>query len=947
MSRMTQHDAPATPPRRASAAAAAFAALALGLIFTAAPAGAQVSELDKSRLIDAMGQEGMSELLMHLIETEPPDDPIQARQVELAQHRLAFTDEDRPRDERIASFEEAVRTMRGLIDEFYDHEQRPIWQTDLAEMLLGQALQTVHQGAPFFYEFGVPTRAQREAVEELTALALESAADAEQRFFQLQTELPREEDHVRRRVNTGQWSRMIDEYYRQRTPYYLGRAAYQVSLLPDEHPYFQGLGEPNPRVPYREDTIDAERERLQTLAIDQLQPFVDNQAGTEAVRVTAMSVTGRALVRRGEQETGLEMLADTIRLAGESIDGLVAWFARVEARKLEGDLRGALDAAVALEDHALVQENPLYRLLLTDMMHRIQLAEASDAPEAQRRAAQAAAYTPYVELFDDASLGRNAEALRQYVSRRWVDTFDAEELDDLPAVVQAGIAEAARLHGQNMVVAARDQNDDELRRRGEADLEIAVEAGRALRTGERADQAPPAQLAQGWYNEALAMYLLDPSGAANLLRVGELLTELADRMPAQPVAERAINSAIIWLRQVHEISNNRPAGADEAYRAAAEVLFREFPTTETADDERVYYAFTVLMAHDAFEEAAEMFAAVPFEHREYFEAQAARARALGQVALALPEDERAAARERATAEATRVREEAEAELASPRDADRREAARLATAEARLVQARMAMDAADADAAIAALEDFDRQFEDEPLLVRDALELRIMALAEAGRLDDAVRVARQMMEDFQDDAAAVINQVLNTIDGQIDAYNEELGELIADGRRQRMQARIAGLAETAVSLADLLYEWARQQDMSDRELLSFELIRAKALRLAGRTAEAREMLAPRLDQPSLRSNASLMTEYAEVLFTDGQDASLREAAEIFDRLIVGMDAPDPLWWNAWMRRLQINDRLKVGTDSIPLRIRQLRRTDQSLGGRRFRETFDALESKHQR
>ncbi|MEX1015454.1 MAG: hypothetical protein WDZ31_01815 [Phycisphaeraceae bacterium] len=931
--------------------------LAAGLLVAAAPhARAQVSELDQSMLIDAMAEERMTELLLHLIETEPPDDPVVARQVEIAQYRMAFDDVELPREQRLAAFDDAVATTQAMIDDFYDHEQRPIWQTDLAELLLIPALQSVHQGAPFFYEFGVPTAEQRQAVERLVPLALEAASDADQTFFRLQSELPREDDHVRTRVNTGLWSRMIDDYYRKRTQYFLGQAAYQVALLPDDHPYYAQLGEPNPRIRMQRDEPEAERERLLLEVDERLTRFTDG-SHESGIQLIAQSFVARALMRQEAFEEAEEAYTAALRVGGEGVDDLIIRLGQAENSLQQEDYAQASERALALEEHAVARQNPLYRLLVTDMQHRVLLAEAAQAPEAHRAAARAEAYRPYMEMLEDPALGDAAEGLRHYVYRRWVDTF-ADERDDLASlspVVLAGIAEAARREGQNLSVelreaeAAAENGDAEgndleaLRERAQARLNLAVEAGRALRTSDEAANAPASALATAMYNEAIAMYWLDPQGASNLMRVSKLMVDLAAEMPDQPVSEPAIANAMGLLRSLRDL-DQRPAEVDQTYRRAGEVLFREYPNSEAADDERIYYGYEMLYDDGQYEAAAAMFGQVPFEHPDYFEAQAAMVMALGRHVQGLEEDDREAGRARTVEVATRVREEAESALDEADDAHRTQTARIAAAESRLVLARMAMDIGDADEALAVLDGFVETFADEDVLVREAMERRILALAQAGRLDEAADVAERMMEQFRDDAAAVIDEVLDTIDEQIEQYTEDLGATTVSSRRQDLEQRIDGLADTAVSLADLLYAWAQEQGLSNREMLSFELARAKAWRLAGQADEAVQLLEPRLE--AFDKNAPLMHELAESLFAQGSEPSLRRAAQLYDQLIRGVEPQTSLWWNAWMRRLQVNDRLDQSTDAIPLRIRQLRRNDESLGGPRYRETFERLEARHQ-
>jgi hypothetical protein len=204
----------------------------------------------------------------------------------------------------------------------------------------------------------------------------------------------------------------------------------------------------------------------------------------------------------------------------------------------------------------------------------------------------------------------------------------------------------------------------------------------------------------------------------------------------------------------------------------------------------------------------------------------------------------------------------------------------------------------------------------------------------------------MMQAYPDDAAAIIDQVLIKLDREIERLRTAAANELASDRRQRLLDRAQTRAQTASNLAGILLEWARQQGFDGEQMLPFELILVRSLRLAGQADEAHDRMAPLVEQ--FGQDADVISEYAEALFLRGDRESLIEAATYFDKLILGLQPPYPdLWWNAWMRRLQINDRLGEGTQEIPIRIRRLRFTDPNLGGPRYRRTFTELEARHSR
>ena len=85
-----------------------------------------------------------------------------------------------------------LEAMRLLISEHADHEQRPIWQSDLAEALLVDQMQGLHQYAAEFYGYGTVDTVQRQVYRDVSVESLVVAAEAEGRFFELQGLLPRD-----------------------------------------------------------------------------------------------------------------------------------------------------------------------------------------------------------------------------------------------------------------------------------------------------------------------------------------------------------------------------------------------------------------------------------------------------------------------------------------------------------------------------------------------------------------------------------------------------------------------------------------------------------------------------------------------------------------------------------------------------------------------------------
>lgn len=914
-------------------AAAAFMGLCVYL--GSSVASVQVSNLDQSTLIDALTEEGMSELLLHLIETEPPDDPTVKALLEVAQYKLQFTDPALDRAAQLAALDNAIARQQQLIEEFPDHIQRPIWQVDLAEMLLTSYLVGAHQNAGLFTEFGVPTNAQREAFGKAAVAALEATASADLRFFQLQGTLPREPDHVEKRVNTGLWARMIDDYWRQRLPFYKALASHYVSLLPTAHPYYT---QPNENIPDKLPDPTRERARLIDQAQQALEPFVSDTSDAAGVRLAALAIQGRSLLAAGQPDAAAEKLEQVVRANAEDLYGFSARLGLAWAAALGKRFPDALDRVADAAEHPLVREAVLYRVLIADLEHRILLAQAETLPENRRPAAVAAAYEPYTTLLDDPSLGEQAAGLRNYVYSRWAESVEpGEDTSQLPAAVRVAIGEIARIRGQNAMVEAQQSGDEALREQALEHLRQAVAMTEPL-AGDA--DAPDRVRAGAMFNLGLAQYFTDPQSLQQILVGGSTLVRFAEAFPAEPRAEEAIAYAMQMLRAVHALEP-QPPGVDEAYREAARVLFSNFALTPAADDERLYYGYFVLERSGQYEEAVEILTGTPPSHPTYFEAQREALFALEQIMNRAPENERERARQA-------LRDRADEVEISVRQAEQPDApaARSALGAVRLVRAAAAMNEGKVDEALSALDGFEAAFADHPELVRLALERRIVALGQAGRMDDLTQAARAMMERFPDDAAAVIDQVLSRLDTQIESARADAASTESRIRREELQDRATRLASTASLLAELLVDWARGQGFTAEEMLPFELVQAKSLVLAGRADDALAITSRLIE--AFPQDASVIGRHADALFGKGDQESLTRASRYYDQLIRGLPGPpyDDAWWNAWLKRLQINDRLGQATADIPLRVRQLRQTDPNLGGERFKAPLERLAEKYQ-
>ncbi|MEE9211667.1 MAG: hypothetical protein V3U29_03340, partial [Phycisphaeraceae bacterium] len=910
--------------------------IALLVCFIAAePSIAQLQNLDKTTLYDGLAKEGMTELLLHLLETAPPDDPVLTRTLQIAQLRVRYADAKRLADGQAQAFEALRDGLSGIVEDFYDHEQRPLWQTDLAELLLFEQLAVSGRSAAAFYEFGVTDADQRRMFEANVPRALAELTDADRRFFELQSLLPREPDHVSKRVNTGLWDRMIQAYWKRRTRYYLANAAYYAALLGDDHPYFANLGR-HPRISQQEKSISQERARLLSLAIQSLEPFVTDQGDDygDQLRLSSQALRGRCLRAQGRLDDAIAAYDTVIGHAKADLTDLVAHLAKADALARKGQPDVAVNLLKGLTTHALAQQNLLYRLLVVDALHRMMLRRAEGEPPDRRAAAVAGAYQPYVKLLGDPALGDHAVALRNYMYRRWDQSIGAEaDLAPLPPVVIVGMAGVARRQGQNLMIdAAQAAAEGNAQRAEQLAAQAAPRLERAIRLlaglSDRDDLAP-AMRAQVAYNRGLAAYYRATSDPAAAVEAAGFWIDLADRMPDQPDAERAIELAETVLRQWRGQPQVAPA-VHGAYERAVSVLFSNFPATRAADDARLYYGVYVLMPADRFAAAADVLAAVPYGHETYYEAHREKLFCLLRVYQAAEAADQDAARRRLVSAARRLWREAQAARTSA-DSGSSYGTSSAIAGARLVLADVAADEGELDEAVALLQGIEPD-DDAPdpamnQLMIDSLAKRIMVLVDADRLDAVPAEAGRMMQAHPDTAAGVVSEVLNRLELQIDNLRRRVDSEVVAARKKHLLDQARSKAEVASKLAVLLTEWARNQGFDDQQMLPYHLITAKALRLADRPGRARDLLEPMLAQAP--DNADVLHQLAETYFALAQknsdDQMFLTAAGYYDRLINGLVPDDSgrypaIWWNAWMRRLQIMDARGEFTQDIPLTVR---------------------------
>lgn len=885
---------------------------------------ASADQLDQSKLIDALSDRGMDELLLHLAETGEFSDAAEPKLIRVGQLRSASRDPQRSAAERLEAFDESRRVLRELIDdpEMANHPLRPVWRTDLAEMLLVTHLQGFRRSAAGYYEFGVPSRDQRAAFEADIPVALAMLMQADTEFRDLESRLTRDtalRDQLDASLATD---RIFEEYRDQKSAWFTADAAYLATLLPDDNPYFASLG----AAPSQAGTPAAERDRLRELSLRKLGPFLTGDAGGAAVQARAQSLAGRVMLAQGKADAAERehlIPATSAAATGDwNSDRRDAFLALARAQEAQGNADEARAQLEELAEKSVVRDRLDDRLLVADALHLLLLRQSEAVPAPQRTAQIEVAYGVYFELLDDPALGDSAPAIRNLVYDRWASSLaDEADLSALPPAVRMAVADISRRRG---MLDLRQGEEEQ----GKARLQRAIDLGESL--GDRAAVGDTVW-ANAQYNLAYATYAIDPQKLSALLRAADLATAVAEQTPDQTVATDAIDLATRLLESLHRQYASQP-GVTPAFERAMKVLYESgnFDTTRPADDRLIYYAYAMFHARGEYEQAAELYDKQLRTHPNYLEAQAQRVAALSQWYAALPSGARREAAEADLLDAAKkVAAAAEPVMKNPPDARQGEAAARALGSARLAQAEVYAGRGNLDRALEEIASFESDFADRPELVRRGLERRLLLLVEAERLDQAQEAAGTMMGRFPDAAAGVINNVLNDMERRIAALGDDSPEA-------------AKLADAAAAMAKLLADWATQQGFEKNQMLPYHLVVLKSLRIADRPDEALAYLRDTGVDGDFTNNVDVLFEKARALVTKGDPASLKAAAPLLNRILGGLTEPYPdIYWRAWIARLQINLLLGERVDEVPRRVRQLQQSHPDLGGEPFKSQLEAL------
>ncbi|MEM6553657.1 MAG: hypothetical protein AAF750_16185 [Planctomycetota bacterium] len=965
------------PARRLRFALLAAAALLLGLPPT--NAHAQLDRLDDGDFINALREQGMSDLLLHYAETADDLAPQTRSLIRVAQLRLqsdellararqARTGEDPAQlvADAQTRFLEAVNALIQLADAQPDAPSRVVWLTDAAEMVLYQYLPNLQGLALAFDEFGVTTPQQADALAQTLPLAYRAAARADTALFNLFNRIGSDPE-LQQTIEAAGLRFKLENYRDLVLPLFLAQSAYHLARQPDTNPYFADLaaGRPDPAVPDRAGSIANERQRLYDQAFATAESLLDTAPDRFIPRI--QTVAGRAVAGLGDPDDAAPFLEPAAQQSESPLDALLASLARANLALNQNQYDDADDTLFDLDQNRLVREFPDVKLLLADARHRVMIARANTRTGAARTAAVADAYTtPYDELFEAIPTEAARQAMAFRVHQRWAINLDPSlDPTTLPGPVRVGIAQVVFGNAQTQQAAG----DTDTARQ-------TFTRVTSLLAGIADTNAPEETRGTGLYflgNARIARFLIDQANdEANGTSTASdrdfydgslFLKRVASDFPNSEFAEASVAAAFQNLHSIYAQTTAPPAWR-QSFLDTGEILYAEFNDLDIAEQYRLFFGFEAYQKRGQFQKAAEFYAAVNRGNPQYLEAQRFYVLALtlqldqAQRTLAdlqaqdSPSADEVRQAENALEDATtdaadaadEVREGVEQFLAEQTVAPAAAAnAQLARAQALITLAQIAQQDGDTEGVLDLTDGLDDVLPNNPAgndLRRIAAERRILALVAINDLDAVRDEASAMIDRFQGAAAPVITDVLSTLQQTIDRQSAALQKAQAQGVQARVaeiQRDMAGTGQTAVTLGELLVDWGTTNNQPSAVLNGFELALAKAY-LVAQQVEAADEITARLIRQQPKALPIILVR-AEALYRLGlarnnDPATLRQAATLFDKVITfyrsrpDAETAEP-HWRAWAHRFLIMERMGLAKD-VDIAVRRLESKFPTLG-----------------
>jgi len=556
-------------------------------------------------------------------------------------------------------------------------------------------------------------------------------------------------------------------------------------------------------------------------------------------------------------------------------------------------------------------------LLAVDLAERRILAGTNDGGFLSRREA----LVP-LEVFASESISRT-----DYLYAAIAGALADEPIGpDLPPFALQLIVGATVSDAQHRIPPEGRANDARLR----AVIDV-LQCGPASKPAD----VPAARAGELIWLKGRALYLADRK-----LDAADAFADLVEAWPKHARAEPAMNIAVAIVQNAKELQALSPAAvASRAAFIRVGRLFRKF-RPDSAESKRLqYFIARALEDEDRLREAADEYAAVPFDDVNAAHAMLRRVRCLRSLLDSALADERVnqehksaiidetvrAAREGVRAAATRA--------AGTGESDACLGAEQALVLAGLLNLPVVGRPTDA---LAALDGFEQHFARCSPAVGQALRERIVALRQLKRLGEARLVVEQYLKTDPEQAGPVMVRLLEAMHAEIGSAAE-----------RDDPSTVREIADEAANLARSLLDWsaAREGTISARDRLTIAIWRAAAVLHAGRAEEALGLYdacdeaAGRLGEEHKSQDVEIRLGQAESLLAIGKPA---DALSLFATLGRVLSEESPAWWRAFAGQLQCHSALEHDPVEILRAIDQRRYFARDLGGVRIRRVLDAIE-----
>lgn len=488
--------------------------------------------------------------------------------------------------------------------------------------------------------------------------------------------------------------------------------------------------------------------------------------------------------------------------------------------------------------------------------------------------------------------------------------------------------------------------------------------------------------------------------------------EVAARVPKAEQAKPALTIAVNLLLSMDSTINKDNVVESElraVYKQAFDLVSQYWPESDAAHDSRLYAGFFLYEKAGDLEKAAEIYSRLPTGHRDFFQAsrqmvyaQHRHYRSLAdrlhllmatkpldhppasltadqiqaynekkalwqQQHEALKEDVRRK-RDLIIDEAELVILDAEEVVSDEGEASQRFAAATALGACRVVLAGIESDQGYADKAMDMLKGFETQYSpagqykalaaeqtnpDSAIatlngLIQLAQQQRILTLLHAKRTDEMAEQAKVMMAQSPDVAASVVNGVLQRVRSEIDREKRVVEGAAFQIEIERAEKNIVFYAQAAVSLGELLMQWAKAQGFDAKRMTAYQLPLAESLMLAGKGQDALRIMEgvlaiyPTNFDVLIRTGRAHLAVYKQNKKNAHYESSMASLAKVVEYYNAQRGSKPAPYWEAWLSIMELME--VAGGDpakSIPERARMLYGVDENLGGPAFKDRLETI------